>query len=203
MRKAFTLIELLIVVSIIGILAVVLIPNFNNAPSRARDAQRVSSISDITAAVQAFYIDNDRYPRGIYCLGPLDSSVPAMNFDDPEGASSNPWEMMSFSDLDGDGEPDPTDKDEFVSDYLGGVYPESKSILNQALYCDDGDSSYPIYISTSSNEFSVGVMLENQANSNRTLIDTSGITDPGDGSDWGGDPDELPSLYFYMYPDNG
>lgn len=61
-RRAFSLIELLIVITIIGILAVVFLPKITEGPARARDAQRVSDVSDIANAVELYNQDNEAYP---------------------------------------------------------------------------------------------------------------------------------------------
>ena len=50
-RRAFTLIELLIVITIIGILAVAFIPQLLGAPSKARDVQRIEDLNNIFAVV--------------------------------------------------------------------------------------------------------------------------------------------------------
>jgi len=61
--KGFSLIELLIVITIIGILAVVFLPKITSGPERARDAQRVSDVADIANAVEMVAQDNDgAYP---------------------------------------------------------------------------------------------------------------------------------------------
>lgn len=62
MRKAFSLIELLIVVSIIGVLAVALVPNVMNAPAKARDTARKAAVKDAVAAIEAYQIDNGSLP---------------------------------------------------------------------------------------------------------------------------------------------
>jgi prepilin-type N-terminal cleavage/methylation domain-containing protein len=69
MNRAFTLIELLIVVSIIGILAVALVPRLTDAPSRARDVVRFKEANDLIAALELYNIDNSRYlPSITVCL---------------------------------------------------------------------------------------------------------------------------------------
>lgn len=61
--RAFTLIELLIVVAIIAILALIAVPNFLEAQVRAKHARVVSDLRTITAAVEAYFLDYNDYPR--------------------------------------------------------------------------------------------------------------------------------------------
>lgn len=60
--KAFTLIELLIVITIIGILAVALVPKITGAPAAARDVSRKAAINSLATAIQQFVSDNGSYP---------------------------------------------------------------------------------------------------------------------------------------------
>ncbi|RJP28518.1 MAG: prepilin-type N-terminal cleavage/methylation domain-containing protein [Candidatus Omnitrophota bacterium] len=60
-KNAFTLIELLIVVAIIGILAAIAVPNFLNAQTRAKVARVVSDLKAITQAMEMYYIDHNSY----------------------------------------------------------------------------------------------------------------------------------------------
>lgn len=61
-KKAFTLVELLVVVSLIGVLATLVLANLNAARERARDAQRKSDIRNIQTALRLYYNDNAGYP---------------------------------------------------------------------------------------------------------------------------------------------
>jgi general secretion pathway protein G len=60
--KAFTLIELLIVVAIIGILALIVMPNFLNAQVKAKVARSQADIRTIANAIMAYRIDNNNIP---------------------------------------------------------------------------------------------------------------------------------------------
>jgi type II secretion system protein G len=61
-HSAFTLIELLIVVAIIGILAAIAVPNFLNAQIRAKVAAMKSDMRGLYVALEQYRLDNNMYP---------------------------------------------------------------------------------------------------------------------------------------------
>ncbi len=67
MRKAFTLIELLIVVAIIGILATALVPTLSNSQGKARDVARIAAVKDVITAAETYMIDNSVHPSTSNC----------------------------------------------------------------------------------------------------------------------------------------
>ena len=60
--KAFTLIELLIVVAIIGILAAIAVPNFLNAQIRAKYSRCLSDMKACQTALEMYAIDKGKVP---------------------------------------------------------------------------------------------------------------------------------------------
>lgn len=62
-RKAFTLIELLIVVAIIAILAAIAVPNFLEAQTRSKVSRVKADFRSIDTALNAYYVDYNKYPR--------------------------------------------------------------------------------------------------------------------------------------------
>lgn len=62
-RDSFTLIELLIVVSIIAIISVFIFVSVRTSQSRSRDSQRASDLSVLNAAIQMYYRETGHFPE--------------------------------------------------------------------------------------------------------------------------------------------
>lgn len=61
--NGFTLIEILIAISIILILSGIIIANIGNPTAKARDARRVTDLGELQAALEFYYEKNDYYPK--------------------------------------------------------------------------------------------------------------------------------------------
>lgn len=61
-RKAFTLIELLIVVAIIAILAAIAVPNFVEAQTRSKVSRVKADLRTIATALESYAVDQNHYP---------------------------------------------------------------------------------------------------------------------------------------------
>ncbi len=62
MKRAFTLIELLIVVAIIAILAAIAVPNFLEAQMRAKVSRAKTDLRTIKTAVECYRVDHNQVP---------------------------------------------------------------------------------------------------------------------------------------------
>ena len=63
-QGAFTLIELLLVLVILGILAAIVVPKFSGRTEQARITAAQTQISSFSTALDAFEVDNGYYPKG-------------------------------------------------------------------------------------------------------------------------------------------
>lgn len=62
-KKGFTVVELMVVISIIGILSTITFASFSQAQKRARIAKRVSDLKQMQVALEYYYAVNRSYPN--------------------------------------------------------------------------------------------------------------------------------------------
>lgn len=63
-QRAFTLIELLIVVAIIAILAAIAVPNFLEAQTRSKVSRVKADLRTLAVGVESYRVDHNTYPEG-------------------------------------------------------------------------------------------------------------------------------------------
>ncbi|PLX81137.1 MAG: general secretion pathway protein GspG [Desulfuromonas sp.] len=94
MRKnhGFTLIEVLIVMSIVGILAAIAVPSFKRHSIKARETVLLEDLYQMRSAIDAHFADNAKYPDSLEDL--VDKhyirSIPV----DPFTKSKETWEEI-------------------------------------------------------------------------------------------------------------
>ena len=91
LQRAFTLIELMVVVAIIGVLATISAPMYSDYIDRARAVQAIQDIGAISTQITVYSFSNEgRYPGSLAEIG-MDKML------DPWG---NPYQYLNLSDPD-------------------------------------------------------------------------------------------------------
>lgn len=65
-KKAFTLVELLVVISVVGVLSTVVIGNVSRSISVAKDTALLNKLKSLQAGLELYHIDHGEYPPGTY-----------------------------------------------------------------------------------------------------------------------------------------
>lgn len=63
--NGFTLLELLIVISIIGILVAVGLASYSSAQVKARDSRRLQDMKTVQTAMEQYFAENNAYPTNV------------------------------------------------------------------------------------------------------------------------------------------
>lgn len=63
--SAFTLVELLVVISIISVLASIVVVSFRSSQTKGRDAERKNDLKQINNALELYYSDYGKYPDSL------------------------------------------------------------------------------------------------------------------------------------------
>lgn len=90
-NKSFTIIELLVVISIIGLLASIIFVSLKGALAKARDVRRLSDANQIVKALEVYYSGRGQFPG------------PTSSYGESE-AGCGGWDTSNV-DNDGDGRP--------------------------------------------------------------------------------------------------
>ena len=67
-NRGFTLIELMIVMTIIGILASIAAPNYQRSVIKAREAVLMENLYQMRRAIDAYFADHTKYPESLEAL---------------------------------------------------------------------------------------------------------------------------------------
>ena len=90
-HRGFTLVEMLLVITIIGILAALVIPKMVGRSEQARQAAAHADLSSIKTALDAYEVDNGFYPKGLQDL--IQQPSNAKNWHGPylDNLPVDPW----------------------------------------------------------------------------------------------------------------
>jgi prepilin-type N-terminal cleavage/methylation domain-containing protein len=190
LKKAFTLIELLIVVAIIAILAAIAVPNFLEAQTRAKVARVVSDMRTYSTALGTYQIDSSTYFP--YYSSPSKAPAPTGVTDNinsilatqaGHAEAANLKKLPSFAFKNGAGATPPLSLTTPVS-YLNTYVPDTFAQFKQATF---GYVSGPAYLIWSSgpdqvDQLNNGNAAEVMANAGQSLPSQYLIVGPGNGT---------------------
>ncbi|KIH76452.1 type II secretion system protein G (GspG) [Geoalkalibacter ferrihydriticus] len=109
--RGFTLIELIIVMTILGILATIAVPSYQRSVIKARETALAENLYQMRQAIDAHFADNARYPESLDDLIQKRylRTIPV----DPFTRSADTWETVA---------PEPLDTGEFAEGWVFDVF---------------------------------------------------------------------------------
>ena len=88
--KGFTLIEMLIVITIIALLASLILVGMGGARAKTRDARRIADLHNVMNALELYYAKNSYYPQNISTWIDLDTELTGASI----GVSRIPYDPL-------------------------------------------------------------------------------------------------------------
>ena len=149
-KRGFTLVELLIVITIIAVLSVIGITVYSGVQKNARDARRRADIDSIAKALEIYKSQNNTYTPAISfpCTGALDTVFNSWNF----GVVNDGWVSGCTTNL----------KKAWANSFASGIPQDPKCKLDLCNGVSEGDSGTTDYwfYTPDGSSFTVSAKLE-------------------------------------------
>ena len=143
--RGFTLIEMLIVITIIALLASLILVGMGGARAKTRDSRRIADLHNVMNALELYYAKNSYYPQNINTWGDLDTELTGAGI----GVSRIPYDPLRSTEKTYEYGVEPVDYQDYV---LGALLEQDDAVLQDdidgvpyGLSCDDApDYNYCI-----------------------------------------------------------
>jgi general secretion pathway protein G len=133
-QRGFTLLELIVVVTIVGILATIALPALKNVPTRAQEAVLKTDLVTFRDVIDQYYADQGNYPPTLEALveeGYL-RAIPR----DPITKSKETW-VVVYEEFDSEEQPAETDLPEDLQPGIQDVHSGAEGAsLDGTLYSE-------------------------------------------------------------------
>lgn len=219
LRRAFTLVELLVVIAVIAILATLLLPVLSKAKNRAAETTDINNLKQVSTSVHVYTADNNdvlpppNWDRGIGSItGWLyqpDENSPVFNV-----KTGLLWPILQnakvyFCPLDGPGTVGFSERQQQISSYVMNgavigygfqVNPPVKLTAMQPGDCAywEADERYPDYFNDGANVPAEGISERHQNGGIQTEFD--GTTSHVRQADWYADVANTNKNWLWCYP---
>ena len=177
--KAFTLVEMLIVIVIIGVLAAAILPNLIGARNRANDVARVAALNKINAGIQAYIADTGRVPAGCGGLSQISGMLATAGMIDlpmdPNLDTQFNWVWSG-----------PTPNGEYGYCAITANGSTNGAYVLMAKVERSSNANYVVFSGTSANTIDGGTTLENLQTCSSFVAQAPGAATETDLQDWVG-----------------
>ena len=172
-KKGFTLVELLVVISVIGMLSTIAVVSLGTARQKARDTTRIATMKQVATGLEQFYADTGGYPAEVattaaYAIGGhvlCNATTRASGTDfDNSTCTGTAYTTVSV-----DPTPLPTSS---VACPTAATFPFAAAVYNNYCYGDDKAYASGVYGTT----YQILWSIENSANN--PLTGSKCITSP-------------------------
>ncbi|MCP4049995.1 MAG: prepilin-type N-terminal cleavage/methylation domain-containing protein [bacterium] len=101
-KNGFTLIELVIVISIIGLISSIFIPNFSSIQTKAKESSIKTIVHSLHTAIESYFITTGHYPGGDN-LNIIELASILIKTGDLISIPKNPFTGFEYSETDSSG----------------------------------------------------------------------------------------------------
>jgi len=129
-KNGFTMIELVIVITIIGLLSSILMPNFSRIQDSAKKNTVKQVVHTLQMALESYYLESGSYPTSISSIDELLTTLQTSG--DLSSPPTNPYTGQPFASSDDSGKIDISIDTEADSYHLTGYDRNNATVIIQA-----------------------------------------------------------------------